>query len=179
MIENILFFPGMIAHEIAHAIACILTGTRIIAVKPWGLKEAYVRHEESGPFKMLVITLAPFLFNLAFAALFIYIGNIYFRNNSVSVAFLMYWISASLCYHSLPSHADVKNAYSSFTGKWFSWMFDKEGVFLAVLAWVLFIPVFIPVMLMIFISYIFSQVEHLGLLFFVVMFIWIGHAMGL
>ena len=54
---HIVFFPGIVLHELAHYVACALTGTKTHRIKWWGLREASVQHSVSGPFRNILISM--------------------------------------------------------------------------------------------------------------------------
>ncbi len=179
MLESIILFPGMIAHETAHALACLVAGVKVIEFKPWGLKEAHVKHEEPGPVGMVLVSLSPFFFNVFLAGLTIYFGHLSLKVGSFLLALFMYWLAFSFSYYAVPSTADVHNAYSSVTRSWWSWASGHEGMVKAVLAWIVTAPVFLPVLITLFILYLFARIDHIGVLVFVILFIWLASIFGI
>ncbi len=180
MWDNILFFPGVIVHELAHILACLVTGTKVTGIKLWGLKEAYVKHEEPGPLPMLIIAVAPFLFNTLLAVSTLYLGHMFLKSHqSFEIVLVAYWFSASLAYHAFPSLDDVNNAYQVLTRNWFSSMLGRKGFLNAVLSWLLFVPVFLPLLALIGLMYIFSQIDKLGLVWFILLFLITARIVGL
>ena len=167
MWDFILLFPGVILHELSHLLGCLLTGTRVTSVKLWGLKEAYIRHEEPGPFAMLVISLSPFFINSTLGAAFAYLGNSYITRGYLAWGLLFYWFSLSFAYHAFPSYDDVKNSYDVITKNWFSSMVGKKGLFHLFFSWVLFFPVFLPLLALLSIFYIFSRINYFGVVWFI------------
>ncbi len=177
--ENLVMFPGVISHELAHLLACLVTGTKVSGVKLWGLDEAWVKHEEPGPFSMVLIAVAPLILNTLLSLFFIYIGDMYVLSHKVYYSLVSYWLGLSFAYHAFPSLDDVNNAYSVFLKNWLSAMVGKKGIIKGILAWILFIPVFIPMLGLIGIMYIFSQVEYLGLVWFVLLFLGLASYLGI
>ncbi len=167
MWDFILLFPGVILHEISHLLGCLLTGTRVTRIKLWGLREAYIKHEEPGPFSMLVISLAPFFINSGLSAISVYLGNSYLTSGGVGWGLLFYWLALSFAYHAFPSLEDVRNGFDVLTKNWFSAMSGKRGAVLFLLSWVFFVPVFLPVLVLLSVFYIFSKVDYLGIVWFV------------
>ena len=45
---NILLFPGVVFHELAHFIASVMFGAKVTKANFWGVKEANIVHEEAG-----------------------------------------------------------------------------------------------------------------------------------
>jgi hypothetical protein len=66
-----LIFPGVVLHEIAHYLACLITGTRVVRFAPFAPQRSadgrlvlgYVRHERRAFPVRAVIGLAPVLLN--------------------------------------------------------------------------------------------------------------------
>ena len=166
--DYILFFPGVVSHEISHLLACLLTGTRVYGIKLWGLKEAYVKHEEPGIFSMIFISIAPLIFNSLIALFFIYLGLVYTAKD-IGLAAISWWLALSLAYHAFPSLDDTNNAYQVLVKNWVSAMTGRKGLVIGILAWVLFIPVFIPLIALVGLEYVFSQVEGLGAVWFLLL----------
>src|SRR5574343_407177 len=86
-IMHILFFPGIIIHESAHALACLLLDVPIKKIKFLGKSGGYVVHEDSRTDKIIIIALFPF------------------------ILLLMVWIGISSLLFSIPSDKDAENAY--------------------------------------------------------------------
>jgi hypothetical protein len=67
----LLVFPGVILHESAHCLACLLTGTRVLRFTPFSPRRSadgrlvlgYVRHERRSVPIQAIIGLAPILLN--------------------------------------------------------------------------------------------------------------------
>ena len=51
--------PGVIIHEYSHALACVLTGTKIHEIKLFEKSGGHVTHAKRNPFIMAVIAMAP------------------------------------------------------------------------------------------------------------------------
>lgn len=180
MLENLLLFPGVIAHELGHLLACLLCGVRVISVKLWGLREAYIRHEEPGVICMFFIAMFPFVLNTALALVCLYIGNIQiFTTRNLYYILISYWFALSFAYHSFPSFPDVQNMYSVLSKRWFGAMVGHFGILTAILAWLFFIPLYIPALILVFFVYLFSQVPGLGLVWFIILFLFLAMFMGL
>ncbi len=67
----LLIFPGVVLHESAHYLACLLTGTKVLSFAPFSPRRSvdgrlvlgYVRHERRGLPIEAIIGLAPILLN--------------------------------------------------------------------------------------------------------------------
>jgi hypothetical protein len=67
----LLAFPGVVLHESAHYLACLLTGTRVVSFAPFSPRRAtdrrlvlgYVRHERRAFPIMAIIGIAPVILN--------------------------------------------------------------------------------------------------------------------
>lgn len=107
---HLLFFPGIIIHESAHALACLLLGVEIKKIKFLGKTGGYVVHEDTRNDKIIIIALFPFLFNIFISLL---CARIYILSFHPFVKFLMVWLGISSLLFSIPSDKDVKNAYEA------------------------------------------------------------------
>ncbi|MFH0906488.1 MAG: hypothetical protein V1824_04080 [archaeon] len=107
---SILFFPGIIIHELAHIIACLILGVKIHSVNLLSFDGGYVAHEESKSYKTVVIALFPFIFNILIAIL---IGAylVYIENNYIKG--ILSWIAISSLFYAFPSSQDSANVYES------------------------------------------------------------------
>jgi hypothetical protein len=71
MVFYLLIFPGVVLHESAHYLACLLTGTKILRFAPFSPRRSvdgrlmlgYIRHERRGFPIGAIIGLAPILLN--------------------------------------------------------------------------------------------------------------------
>jgi hypothetical protein len=106
-IIHILFFPGIILHESAHALACLLLNVPIKKIKFLSKKGGYVIHEDSRTDKIIVIALFPFIFNILIALI---CARIYLLTFEPFVKFLMIWIGLSALLFSIPSDKDADNS---------------------------------------------------------------------
>lgn len=112
LIFNLLFFPGVIFHEFSHFLMCYLLGVRVVGVKWWGLKHAYVVHEKTDKvYKTVLLTIAPFLISNAIALeLMILVVGINTNPFNSQASLFFFWLAASLAFHSFPSMQDAKNS---------------------------------------------------------------------
>jgi hypothetical protein len=106
-IIHILFFPGIILHESAHALACLLLNVPIKKIKFLSKQGGYVIHEDSRTDKIIVIALFPFIINILIALI---CARIYLLTFEPFVKFLMIWIGLSALLFSIPSDKDADNS---------------------------------------------------------------------
>lgn len=109
-ILHLLFFPGIILHESAHALACLLLNVPITKIKFAGKSGGYVIHKDSSTDKIIVIALFPFLFNIFIALL---CARVYILESNQVIKFLMLWIGVSALLFSIPSRKDTDNAFTA------------------------------------------------------------------
>ncbi|MBN3037119.1 MAG: DUF3267 domain-containing protein [Candidatus Diapherotrites archaeon] len=175
--ENIIFFPGVVFHEFAHYIACVLLGVRVTAVKWWGLREAHVTHEAPAAWKSIAISSAPFfagsLASVVLTAAAHAGTNALFSVTAFDLGRVLffYWLAAAVAVHCFPSSADAGNALSSLIGFYRRKLFLKDGMVEA-LAWLVSAPfVFLPLFILLLVMNFFSRVRNLGLAWYVVLFL--------
>jgi hypothetical protein len=141
----LLFFPGVVIHEIFHAIASILVGAKIHGIQFFSSRGGTVVHERSRiPLGQLLISFAPFfggmavLFFVGHKLFFIPSaeGGLQTISNFFSVFFdnigsWKFWgalyVSYSVSATMLPSWQDVKNTTAGlivlfFTGGFLFWV---------------------------------------------------------
>jgi hypothetical protein len=138
-----LFFPGMILHELAHYIACIITGVKVQKVKLVGKEEAFVQHAAAGAWKMVAITVAPFLLNNLMAWILLSEAKEMFVSNFLW-ALGLFWLGVSFLFYAFPSKADAGNALKAFTNAFMSKIFSKRNLAIKLLYLILFPFLFIP-----------------------------------
>ncbi len=110
---SIIFFPGMIFHELSHLIACLLVGVKVKKVKFFGLSEAYVVHEKANALKSVIITLAPFILGNAIAFYFLSFSFRLLFFSDIS-GFFFLWLGLSFLYYCFPSDHDASNTFNAF-----------------------------------------------------------------
>ena len=118
----LLTFPGVIMHELAHKIACDMTGVRVYRVCYFrlGNPAGYVEHERPRKYSQaFAITTAPFLVNSIVAVLIFALAlktplttEIY----GIKLRYILYWLGISIGMHAFPSSGDAKNLWD-FTWK--------------------------------------------------------------
>ena len=142
--EPIIFFPGIVFHELSHVIACHVTGVKVSRVKWFGTDEAFVEHAKPNAWQGLVISIAPFLLGNFLGIELLSFGHVLASQYS-PVALLVYWFAFSLLLYSFPSKQDALNAFSAFTDFYKRHVIEK-GSLLTRLFWLATFPVFfVPV----------------------------------
>ncbi len=143
---NLLFFPGMILHELSHFLACVFLGVKVSKLKLFGTKEAFVEHAKPNAWQSVAITLAPFfLCNLLSFMLFNYANELASAQNIFSV--FAYWLALSFAIFSFPSKQDALNAFNSFIDFYKEKIFGKDGLPEKLLWLVAFPFLFVPLVL--------------------------------
>ena len=154
---TVLFFPGVVLHEVSHVIACAVTGVKVHKVKWFGVTEAFVQHDKPRALSGLVISLAPLIINNV-------LGFFLLRhaNESVSAdpfaAILFAWAGVSLVIFSFPSKPDAENTFNAFVES-FGKKLSGQTPLLVRLVWLVLTPfVFIPLILLLGIVLVFDYV---------------------
>lgn len=94
---SMLFFPGMIFHELAHYLALKLAGARIIDVKLWSVNMAYVRYGEIvRSFNIVITCLAPLLLGAVFSALVMSSAVATGFGANAAISWILLWIAVSV-----------------------------------------------------------------------------------
>lgn len=112
-------FPGVIVHELAHAIFCKLLKIPIYDAKFFQLSNpcGYVVHEPTDkPLKSLLISVGPFLVNTILGAIIMLpasITLIKFRESGNFLTLLLGWLGISILMHAFPSTGDAEALISS------------------------------------------------------------------
>ncbi len=105
-----VFFPGIILHELSHAIACVALGVKIKKIK-WISKEGgFVIHEHNKSYKTIIISLIPFFLNIVYA---IACALLFTMGVGPVLKVLLLWIGGSALFFCLPSKDDAKNVFDS------------------------------------------------------------------
>jgi len=113
-----LTFPGVIIHEVAHELFCILTGTRVLKVCYFQFDSppGYVHHEKpSSAWKNILIGVGPLIVNTGLG-LTIGILAIPYHSPGVGQDFIfpiLMWLAVSIAMHSFPSPTDAKSIWES------------------------------------------------------------------
>lgn len=121
-VVSIFLLPGMVIHELAHAVMCWATGVKIHEIKLFGFGDppAYVRHARPKNYaKSVVITLAPVAVNtitvIAFGAYTRSILQSYSYSEIGSIyvyTLLAVWIGLSAGACLLPSSTDYQSLWT-------------------------------------------------------------------
>lgn len=115
----LLTFPGIVLHEWSHKFFCdrLAIPVRKTCYFTLGNPSGYVIHSEVKNFnKMLLVTIAPFLTNTAFAlAVFVLALQMPRRTG---VYFGLCWLGVAIAMHSLPSVQDLHNLYLHAKQSW-------------------------------------------------------------
>jgi len=151
-IAQYLLFPGIIIHELAHAFACVILNVPIKKIKWVGKDGGYVVHENSKSYKIIIIALFPFLFNILVSLIF---ARLFILNEDIFVKLLSVWLASSALFFCVPSSQDTDNCISTLKES-----YTKKHSFLEILIKILLFP--IPLAILI-ISYIFKILDKFTL----------------
>lgn len=113
-------FPGVIVHELAHALFCRMYGVAIYEVKyfhfstTFGEPAGWVLHEPiDRPFANMMIGIGPFFVNTILGALIAApaaIPVLWFNSNNLLDLLLM-WLGISVAMHAFPSTGDARSIW--------------------------------------------------------------------
>lgn len=122
---RVLTGPGIICHELAHAVACAVFGLRIEEVEFLQLSgpAGYVSHERPHTWiQSLAVSSAPALVNTAVSlALFQFLIGIY-QGSGVTAGVIVIagvWVGLSALIHAVPSLQDVQTVWDATTRRWY------------------------------------------------------------
>ncbi|HII39261.1 TPA: hypothetical protein HA318_04645 [Candidatus Micrarchaeota archaeon] len=108
---TIWFFPGLIMHEAAHALAGILSGGRLTAATWWSKHGGFVSLTNVSWATGALVSLAPLL--LAPTAILLFQQGFSSLNTTAKEGILLpvlfLWLAVSLAIFSIPSVPDLKN----------------------------------------------------------------------
>lgn len=117
-IFSIVTFPGVIAHELAHMLCCILTGTRVVNVClfRFGNPAGYVVHAQPATvWRQILIGTGPLLVNTVAGFLF---GLLAWQGEwGGEEPYLLAWLGISVGTHSFPSSADARGIWRAIWGR--------------------------------------------------------------
>lgn len=111
---SIITFPGVIVHELAHAIFCKIFRVPIYEIKYFQMDNTlgYVAHERpNNSLKTLLILVGPFIINTILGLLItrpIAVSTIIFKDEWTYLNYFLAWIGVSLLMHAFPSIGDAK-----------------------------------------------------------------------
>lgn len=129
LFETLLLAPGIVCHELAHVLACRLTGVTVThgpVLNPLA-EDAYVDHERVDSFPVdLAIAVAPLLVNtvLGLAALLVA------ATVAWPLSLPLYWLGGCLALTAFPSVGDTETLYR--TAETLSWWAKPAAYLLAV-----------------------------------------------
>lgn len=131
MLIEIATFPGIIVHEMAHALFCRILGVRILKVCyfKFGNPAGYVLHDTPDSiFKQFLISTGPLFINTIFGAIIAFPGALGLLKLQISnpIEYFLLWLGISVAMHAFPSTGDAKSFLHSI---WF----HKAPVFLKLL----------------------------------------------
>jgi len=110
-------FPGIVLHELAHSIACLVTFTKIRSVTFFSKNGGFVMHEKPGFILIsFFISIAPLLTGIAIIYLAVTKGLSPQASTgliSARMAIIIYFLS-SVFLTMLPSKQDILNSFSAF-----------------------------------------------------------------
>ncbi|MBI5635885.1 DUF3267 domain-containing protein [Candidatus Micrarchaeota archaeon] len=107
---NYFFFPGVILHELAHVLGCLLAGVRVGKVVLWSSWGGMVVHGRANSVNSMLISIMPFLVNNAVGVLFYYLS----KNEGDALSSLIYlWLGFSFIIYAFPSSHDLRNSRSA------------------------------------------------------------------
>ncbi|MHB1452775.1 MAG: DUF3267 domain-containing protein [Saccharofermentanales bacterium] len=119
VIISIITFPGVIVHELAHQLFCRIFRVPVYEVCYFRFQNpcGYVVHEAiSDPFKNLMISVGPFIFNSLLGILIVFpaaIEVLEFGNYGNPLYLLLAWLGVSILMHSFPSTGDAESLYKT------------------------------------------------------------------
>jgi|GEM_PF-2473051 len=111
---NYWFFPGLIAHEMAHVIGCWLAGSRVAKVVLWSPQGGYVIHQRVRGSSSVIISLAPFFLGNILAIFFLLNSfRAFSSGDAVLYAVVSLWLGFSFAIYAFPSMHDIRSSVDS------------------------------------------------------------------
>ena len=117
--------PGIVLHELAHRLACLLVGVPVQSVVYFQLTgpPGYVRHTTPTRWSTTaVIALAPLATNVTIAAVLLeYSLAVYTTTGigGVAAGGLLWWVAVAAVIHSLPSTTDLETVWTATIARWY------------------------------------------------------------
>lgn len=106
----VVFAPGIVIHEFAHYLSCVLLGVPVgdVTFFRFGNPAGYVEHQVPRSYtKRILITFAPLLVNMAVA-----VGTFWWSTRTVlPYSLLAVYVGVTVVAKSLPSSIDAKNLF--------------------------------------------------------------------
>ncbi|MEW5955107.1 MAG: hypothetical protein AB1626_01045 [Candidatus Micrarchaeota archaeon] len=108
----ILFFPGLILHELAHALAVWASGGRVTEARLWSMRGGEIKVRSLGHVGGVITAFAPFALAVASVLILQYaFGQLHVATNEgLWWPVLLLWLAASLALYSIPSVGDMNHA---------------------------------------------------------------------
>jgi len=102
-----LLFPGVWVHELAHALACLVSGVPVHRIEVHS-RSGKVVHRAANLRSSALISAAPLIVGgIVSLFLFSYAKNI--ADTDIWLAAFTAWLGFSIAFHSIPSHPDMMN----------------------------------------------------------------------
>jgi hypothetical protein len=156
-----ILFPGIIFHELSHVVACLVLGVTIEKVKWIGKDGGYVVHQNSIPYKTIIIALIPFFFNIFISLIF---ARIYILNSDIIIKIISIWFAIAALFFCVPSSQDAKNVFNAIKENY------SKTKFINIILNIIFIPLTIIILIISF----FFKIIHNSLYFrLILIFIWL------
>lgn len=117
--------PGIVLHELAHRLTCLLAGVPVESVVYFQLTgpPGYVQHATPSRWSTTaLIALAPLAGNVAVAAILLeyslatYTGS---GIDAIASGVLLWWVAVAALIHSLPSSTDLGTIWDATTARWY------------------------------------------------------------
>ncbi len=159
---NVFFFPGIIFHELSHALACILLNVSIKKIKLVGKDGGYVVHDDSKSYKIIIISLFPFFLNIFISLV---CARVVLLEKDLLVIVVCSWLALASIFFCLPSAQDAKNVFSVLKRSYFK----KQSFFLMFIK-ILFIPITLSIILLVFL---FRLVDRSIVIRFLLLVVWV------
>jgi len=144
---KLIFFPGIIFHELSHYIACILMGVEVKKVEFFGKGDSYVVHGKANLLQSIIITTAPFILGNIFALIFLLFAKSILSSLSpliILFSLFSFWFAVSFIYYSFPSQKDAQNTFDAFFQFFHEKVFESKEfpkkIFWAILTPFMFVP---------------------------------------
>ena len=106
-----LFFPGVVVHEAAHAIACYACGVKVHSISVHRSSGAVV-HDKTTARASLLIGLFPLIMGGVIAWTLLHEAQRIGSDDGLW-SFLLLWVGFSTAFHAIPSTQDIQNIVSS------------------------------------------------------------------
>lgn len=111
---SIITFPGVIIHELAHQLFCMLCGLEVFEVKYFQINNpnGYVIHESTDrPWKVFLTCMGPFFINSLLGMVILLPASIelmMFREYHDPLNLVLGWLGFSILMYAFPSRGDAK-----------------------------------------------------------------------